>query len=242
MFSDEPNFMPYAPGNRVVEVLRRIHEGRTPPTLTDTALVSLGVPEGNADRVQKALRFLNLLTPEFTLTPEAVALRRATSEEYGSVLGNLVRGAYEPIFHGYEPATATDLDLNNAFKPYDPAGQRSQMIALFMSLSREAGLAPGDPIRKRGRRPGTTLKPKDGRERKTPPTVTPGAENGAPRRGTTRTVGLRDSSGSVTVTVSADLWELDGENRDFVLFLMDVVKAWERGESGGIWARAVDIT
>jgi hypothetical protein len=67
--------------------------------------------------------------------------------------------------------------------------------------------------------------------------------NGAQQKGTTRTVGLRgESSGGVTVTVSADLWELDGENRDFVLFLMDVVKAWERGESGGIWCRAVDIT
>jgi hypothetical protein len=59
---------------------------------------------------------------------------------------------------------------------------------------------------------------------------------------TTRTVGLRQSKGLVTLSVSADLWELDGEDRDFVLFLTDVVKAWERGASGGIWAKAVDIT
>jgi len=239
--------MPYAPGAKVVEIVKRIHEGLVPQKLTETALISLGIAEGNAVRVHKALRFLRLITPESDQTDEAVKLRRATSDEYEPVLSEIVKGAYEPVFQLYDPATANGIDLNNAFKPYDPAGQRPQMIALFMALSREAGLAPQDGVRKRGRPPASaTTRPKvqrDLRERAAERPSTLGGENGARKGSTTRTVALRDgSSGSVSVSVSADLWELDGENRDFVFFLLDVVKAWERGESGAIWCRNIDIS
>jgi len=152
MLVDEPDFIPYSPGNRTVDVVSRIHEGKTPQVLTLKALQSLGVPEGNAARVQKTLRFLGLITPEHQLDGAAVRLRKATSDEYQGTLAELIRAAYQPIFESYDPATATDTDLNNAFKPYDPAGQRQNMIGLFMPLCREAGLAPQSPdVRKRGR-------------------------------------------------------------------------------------------
>lgn len=159
MLPDDPNFIPYGPGSRTVEIVRRIHEGKTPQTLTLTALQSLGVAVGNADRVQRSLCFLGLLSPEFELTELAVKLRRATSDEYQPFLAQIIRGAYEPIFVSYDPATATGIDLDNAFKPYDPAGQRPNMIALFMALSREAGLAP-EAAPRRGRPVGSTTKPK----------------------------------------------------------------------------------
>jgi hypothetical protein len=152
MLPDEPDFIPYSPGNRTVDVVNRIHEGKTPQVLTLKALQSLGVPEGNAARVQKTLRFLGLITPEHQLDDAAVRLRKATSDEYEETLAELIRASYQPIFVSYDPATATDTDLNNAFKPYDPAGQRQNMIGLFMALCREAGLASqSSEVRKRGR-------------------------------------------------------------------------------------------
>lgn len=233
MFAEEPNFMPYPPGNRVIDVVRRIHEGKTPQKLTLTALVSLGSPEGSADRVQKALRFLGLISPEFDLTDEAVRLRRATSDEYAGVLAEIVRGAYEPVFEAYDPATASGIDLNNAFKPYDPAGQRPQMIGLFMALSREAGLAPDVPIRKPGRPPSgsapSTRQAKskqNGVAKGIQVPITPPPPEGRPAF--TKSVKLRDASGSITLTVSVDLMDLEGENRIFVFDLIDKLKAYEK--------------
>jgi hypothetical protein len=101
-----------------------------------------------------------LVTPEFSLTDKAVALRKASSDEYQPMLAQLIKAAYEPIFVSHDPATATDIDLNNAFKLYDPAGQRTNMIGLFLALCREAGIAPDVPTR--GRPAGITRKPKDG--------------------------------------------------------------------------------
>ena len=155
MLIDEPDFIPYAPGNRVVSVVQRLHKGTAPQALTAKALVSLGCPEGSADRIQKALRFLGLITPEFELTDTSVKLRKATSDEYQPLLAEILKAAYMPIFESYDPATASGIDLDNAFKPYDPAGQRKYMVALFMALSREAGLAPAASVGpRRGRPPG----------------------------------------------------------------------------------------
>jgi hypothetical protein len=151
MLADEPTFVPYAPGAPTVKIVQRIHAGTTPQALPEKALVALGIAEGNANRVQRALRFLGLINPEFELTELSVRLRRATSDEYGETLSEIVRAAYEPIFVSYDPATASGLDLDNAFKPYDPAGQRPNMIALFMALCREAGLAQGSAAPRRGR-------------------------------------------------------------------------------------------
>ena len=144
MLEDEPQFMPYPPAAKTVGVVRRIHEGTAGSNLSQKQLVSLGIAEGNSDRVQKALRFLGLVDAEGTLTPLAIRLRKATSDEYPTLLAEIVRSAYAPVFVLYpDPGAASAIDMNNAFKPYDPAGQRQNMIALFMALCREASMAQG---------------------------------------------------------------------------------------------------
>lgn len=151
MLEDDPQFMPYPPASKTVGVVRRIHEGTAGTTLSQKQLVSLGIAEGNSDRVQKALRFLGLIDAEGALTALATRLRKATSDEYPTLLAEIIRSAYAPVFVAYpDPSVATAIDLNNAFKPYDPAGQRQNMIALFLALCREAGLvgeASGTPRR-----------------------------------------------------------------------------------------------
>lgn len=78
------------------------------------------------------------------------------------------------------------------------------------------------------------------RTKKNQPNTNPGT-NGNTREntqtGSTRSVALRESPGSITITVPTNTWDLDGEDRDFVLFLVDVIKSWERGTSPGIWNR-----
>lgn len=148
MLADDPQFMPYPPASKTVGVVGRIHAGTATTNLSIKQLTSFGVAEGNADRVQKALRFLGLIDAEANLTDLAMRLRKATSDEYQPLLAEIVQGAYAPVFVAYpDPAILTPIDLNNAFKLYDPAGQRANMIALFMALCREAGLAPAEGVR-----------------------------------------------------------------------------------------------
>lgn len=229
MIVDEPSFMPYAPGKPVTSIVKRIYEGTIPSVLTLKSLQSLGVASGNADRVQKALRFLGLISSDFLLTNLAMELRKTTSDEYRSQLGAIISDAYNPVFVSYNPATAIAADLNNAFKPFDPAGQRPNMIALFMALCREAGLAPEATTLKPGRVAGAPSNPKGehtrvGTQNRSKPITPPLAPPST--KGTSKTVTLRNGGGQVTLMISVDLMELEGAEREFVFGLIDKLKAY----------------
>ncbi len=49
------------------------------------------------------------------------------------------------------------------------------------------------------------------------------------RTGETRTVALRDGAGSISVNVTVNLWELEGEDLTFVLGLMKALRSYEKG-------------
>ncbi len=141
-------FVPYAPGNRTVDVIRRIRDGKAGSALSSDQLQSLNVPQGNADRVQRALMFLGLISsaPDFTLSESAVALRKAHGDaEYQRLLGDILKHAYAGVFEIVDLTTVSRTDLVNAFRRYDPAGQRDNMISLYVALCREAGLMPSEP-------------------------------------------------------------------------------------------------
>ncbi len=144
-------YMPYAPAQPVLAVIRRMREGRLPELLPVTALPQLGVAEGNADRVHKALRFLDLLDEDGRRTPTFDRLGRVSTDEYPGTLSEIVQGAYAPILTIVNPADSTDVAQFDAFRRYEPSGQRSRMVALFQALCREAGLIPGGPLPARAR-------------------------------------------------------------------------------------------
>ena len=106
-------------------------------------------------------------------------------------------------------------------------------IKLHPMVSAESRVATGSVRRKRKRRASENGSIDESRRRDDTPIE--------PTRGATRTVALRESKGSVSVSVPADLWELKGEDRDFVLFLVNLIQAWEGGVSAGIWARDISI-
>ena len=49
--------------------------------------------------------------------------------------------------------------------------------------------------------------------------------------GTSRTVALRQGAGKLTVKVSVDLWDLEGDDRAFVFAVMDALKSYEKGDN-----------
>ena len=166
MTTASSDFMPYAPTEPVLRVIRRLRDRGVPDPINRQALPSLGIAEGNADRVEKALSFLGLIDEEGHKTASFERLGKASTEEFPGVLAEVVRSAYAPILTIVNPGEDSDIAINDAFRPYSPAGQRPRMVALFLGLCREAGMVSGGPVQRQARakqsatvaRPGTKVR------------------------------------------------------------------------------------
>jgi hypothetical protein len=135
------DYMPYAPAKPVLDIIRRFRERGLPEVLSRQELHRLGAAEGNSDRIQKTFQFLDLIDQSGKRTPIFDRLGKASSSEYQSVFAEVVRAAYAPILSIVDPKADTDIAINDAFRHYEPAGQRAQMVVLFLALCREAALA-----------------------------------------------------------------------------------------------------
>lgn len=141
---------PYAPGNNVLAVIRRRRERGLVFPITGQVLGAVGIPEGNQPRTLAALRFLGLVDEEGNSTGLFDRINDARTEEYPQVLGEIIRGAYNPVFTMVDPSQDGDIALYDAFRQYHPEAQRQRMVALFRALCEEA------EIIERGPRPRTS--------------------------------------------------------------------------------------
>ena len=136
----------YAPLNSVVLVIRRVRDRGAPDVVTNELLQSYGVSEANSPRTLAALKFLGLLADDGRPTPEFERLNRAPSEDaYKQAFGEILRSAYKAVFAIVDPTTAASVDINNAFRQYNPPAQRSRMVSLFIGLLSEANLVDREP-------------------------------------------------------------------------------------------------
>ena len=143
MPSDLEGLCAYAPSGNVLTVIHQMRERGLKEPITMQLITVAGVAEGNASRTIQALRFLNLIDEEGYLTDNFKSLRNVSSDEYPTLLGNILKEAYSHVFMVLDPATASDEQLQNAFRYYEPRAQRQRMISLFKGLCREAELISG---------------------------------------------------------------------------------------------------
>ena len=143
MPADLQGICAYAPSGNVLTVIHQMRDRGLKEPLTMQLITMAGVAEGNASRTIQALRFLDLIDEEGYLTENFKTLRNAPSDEYPSVLGDILKEAYSSVFMVLDPATANDEQLLNAFRFYEPRAQRQRMISLFKGLCREAQLISG---------------------------------------------------------------------------------------------------
>lgn len=136
---------PYAPFGCVITVIRRFRERGLPEVLTVQEIVRIGVSEGNASRTLQALRFLNLIDERGHRTHIFDRIGRVPTSEYAEVFGEIIKEAYKDVFTIVDPAEATDIEVNDAFRYYQPQAQRGRMVTFFMSLCQETGLVAGGP-------------------------------------------------------------------------------------------------
>jgi len=148
---------PYAPFGCVINVIRRFRERGLAEIITIQEIVRVGVSEGNASRTLQSLKFLRLVDEEGHRTQMFDRLARVPTNEYAEVLGEIIKAAYKDVFVIVDPADATDIEINDAFRYYQPQAQRSRMVALFRSLCQEAGLISGGPPETRRRTSNITI-------------------------------------------------------------------------------------
>jgi hypothetical protein len=159
MMTGTEKFAPYAPSASVLIVVRRLRERSLPNPLTAQELTRLSISEGLANRTLRALSFLGLIDEEGHRTATFERLGKASSNEYPELLGEILKEAYKDVFTIIDPAEATDIQINDAFRLYEPHAQRSRMINLFRGLCQEAGLMAGEPPQSVKRSRITTSKP-----------------------------------------------------------------------------------
>lgn len=144
-------YMPYAPLQPVLDVIHRFRDRGLPDIVSRQVLHQLGAAEGNSDRIQKALQFLDLLDETGRRTALFDRIGKASEAEFPSVLAEIVRAAYAPILTIVDPSADGDIATNDAFRHYEPAGQRARMVSLFLGLCREAGIVSGGPVERKAR-------------------------------------------------------------------------------------------
>lgn len=142
---------PYAPFGCVIAVIKRLRERGLPETLTLQEITRIGVSEGNASRTLQALKFLKLVDEEGHRTQTFDRIGRVPTSEYAEVFGEIIKEAYSDVFTIVDPAESTDIEINDAFRHYQPQAQRARMVTLFRGLCQEVGLIAGGPPETRKR-------------------------------------------------------------------------------------------
>ena len=172
------DFVPYASANSVVLVIKQYRNRGLPEPLTSAGLEQIGAAPSMAHFALRALVFLGLIDESGHIKEEFTRLRRAASDDYPSILAEIIKKAYLSVFNVVDPAVDDARRIDDAFRAYEPAKQRKKMVALFMGLCEEAAILPSGTAKRRNT-PGSTSRPRRGRQ--TPPQSAPTPEAPPPQ-------------------------------------------------------------
>lgn len=137
-----PDFAPYSPTRNVMEVITRRRERGLPNPIDYKALETIGIPAGNISRTLQALKFLGLMEDDGSHTESFERLSQAGEADgkYRELLGEMIRSAYDRVFTIVDPAQDSDIAIQDAFRQFQPEGQRSRMVTFFLGLCEQAGI------------------------------------------------------------------------------------------------------
>jgi hypothetical protein len=139
---------PYASTGSIIKVIDK-HRQVGLQSISLQRLDQIGITAALAPRTLQALTLLGFYDENGDVTPEFDALRHTPEHEFKPRLAALLREAYASILEVLDPATATPLDVENAFRGFLPTGQIPRMVHLFMGLMIYAGLMPEERQRPR---------------------------------------------------------------------------------------------
>lgn len=141
---------PYAPPAQIRDVIAKFRDRGLGTPFTIEVLARAGVPESLIPRTLKAFENLELTDENGNPTEALEGLRRVPTAEFNDHLAKIVKGVYADVFQFVDPATDSLEQIGDAFRPYNPAGQRRRMVTLFIGLCDAAGLIPDEAPAKPG--------------------------------------------------------------------------------------------
>jgi hypothetical protein len=121
--------------------------------ITGDVLLRAGIPDSLVPRTLRTLVGLELIDEDGRLTPAMETLRRVASADFKARLAEHVRDVYEEVFQFTDPAKDDPKRIADAFRVYEPIGQRSRMVTLFLGLCEAAGIVPEGIARRSGATP-----------------------------------------------------------------------------------------
>ena len=139
---------PYAPPAAVLQLIQGFRDRGLATPITPDVLVRAGITESLVPRVLRSLEGLELIDKDGNPTPEMEGLRRVSSDEFKQRLEAIIRNVYAEVFQFTDPATDGAGKIADAFRAYDPIGQRRRMVSLFLGLCEAAGITKPGTARK----------------------------------------------------------------------------------------------
>jgi hypothetical protein len=156
---------PYAPVSVITNFIARHRDVGISKVDLDM-LGRVGVSESLRPRTLASLKILDFYDEDGTVTEDFAALQRVSSEEFPKRLAQLLAHAYKPIFEVVGDVSHADPGMiDDAFRTFEPAGQRARMVQLFIGLMVYVGMMTDEALRK----PGPAPRPKKLVVKKSPP-------------------------------------------------------------------------
>jgi hypothetical protein len=137
--SDKP--APYAPVSSIMDLIERYRSRGLPSPVTADVLLRAGISQSLVSRTLYALQILDLIDEQGAPTKTFEGIRLAPEAEYKQRLSEWLQAAYADVLKFVDPAVDDEIKVRDAFRSYQPVGQQSRMISLFLSLLAAAGMA-----------------------------------------------------------------------------------------------------
>ncbi len=133
---------PYAPPSAILELIGRHRSRGLPSPVTAEVLGRAGIANSLIPRTLQGLQSLDLIDEKGQSTETLEGIRLAPEAEYKQRLEEWLNAAYADVLAYVDPSEGNETKVRDAFRSYQPVGQQSRMVTLFLGLYAAAGVAP----------------------------------------------------------------------------------------------------
>jgi Family of unknown function (DUF5343) len=172
------------------------------------------------------------------------------SEEEKQLMAEMLKARYSRLFESVDLQSATPKQLIDAIASYGTSGAtKDRAVRFFLKAADHAKvplssrLTTGMRSRSTGSANGNNSEDSSGsasrqqRRKRTKPAVTGCPSNDGEEESATgnavKTIELRESGGTLTLSGTFNAFELDGEDRKLVYDIIDLMKRYEKGANTG---------
>lgn len=131
---------PYAPPSTVLEVVTRYRERGLPKPINAEVLARAGISETVIPRTLQTLQVLDLIDEDGTPTSTLEGIRLSTETDFQKCLKEWLNSVYADVIQFVDPEKDDEVKVRDAFRSYNPVGQQSRMVTLFLGLYAAAGV------------------------------------------------------------------------------------------------------